>query len=147
MRPRRRDSAVEEASSELTDRFLRNVLSALTRRQPAIRHQALETELEYSSDPEMVWISSRVNHGGHRVTFAATVGNRAYVEVLSGRARSRGKVLLRENDLRLVDAAAEIVGTFEWTLEALAGLDVVAQRRTVAQVAEKWRRLALAAVR
>jgi hypothetical protein len=138
---------VEEPRSELTDRFLRNVLGALARRQPAIRHQALETEFEYSADPEMVWISSRVNQGGHRVTFAATVGNRAYLEVLSGRARSRGKVLLRESELRLVDAAADIARTFEWTLGALAGLDVVAQRRVVEQIGERWRRLGLTAVR
>ena len=138
---------MEEPASELSDRFLRNVVAALTRRQTAIRHRALETELECSSEPEMVWISSRVNHGGHRLTFAATVGNRAYVEVLSGRARSRGKVLLRESDLRLVDAAAQIVDAFEWTLAALAGLDVVAQRRVVEQIAERWRRLGLATVR
>ena len=139
---------MEEASRQLiTNRFLRNVIAALSRRQTAIRRQALETEFEYSADPEMVWISSRVNRGGHRITFAATVGNRAYLEVLSGRPRSRGKVLLRESELRLVDAAARIAGTFEWTLEAFAGLDVVAQRRTVEQVAERWRRLGLCAVR
>ena len=138
---------MEELLSELNDRFLRNVLAAFSRRQTAIRHRALETEFEYSTDPEMVWISSRVNLGGHRVTFAATVGNRAYIEVLSGRARSRGKVLLRQSDLRLVDAAAEIVESFVWTLSAVAGVEISAQKRVLDTIGEKWRKLGLVALR
>jgi hypothetical protein len=138
---------VEEAYRVLTDRVLRNVLAAFSRRQTAIRHRAIDTEFEYSTDPESVWISSRVNLGGHRVTFAATAGNRAYLEVLSGRPRSRGKVLLRQSDLRLVDAAAEIVETFEWTLGSMAGVELSAQKRVIDRIGEKWKKLALVAVR
>ena len=138
---------MEELASDLSDRFLRNVLAAFSRRQTAIRHRALETEFEHSTDPEMVWISSRVNLGGHRVTFAATVGNRAYIEVLSGRARSRGKVLLRQSDLRLVDGANDIVGSLEWTLSAVAGVEIHAQKRVVEAIAEKWGKLGLVALR
>jgi hypothetical protein len=138
---------VEEPARELTDRFLRRVAAAFGQRQTAIRQRALDTELEHSADPEMVWISSRVNLGGHRVTFAATLGNRAYVEIISGRARSRGKVLLRQADLRLVDAAAEIVETYEWTLSAMAGVELAAQKRAIEAIGERWRKLGLVALR
>ena len=138
---------VKRTTPRLRDRFLFNAFQALRCREPSLRRHALDLELESSVDPEMIWISGRVLPGGHRLTFAATVGNRAYVEVTSGRPRHRDRVLLRQNDLRLVDSGSEIAAAFEETLAALAGMDVGTQKSVMGGIAERWRKLSLAAIR
>jgi hypothetical protein len=65
--------------------------------------------------------------------------NRAYVYVRSGLKEDRGRTLLRVENLRLIDNPALLVGTFEWTLEAVWQLGRSGDPALLCAIEQRWR--------
>ena len=96
--------------------FLRNIGEAFLRRRKAISHSG-KFEWESGEDDEGEWLSLWMMGHGRHPTLALHFwdGNLARLFIRSAGSADRGKVLLRIDDMVLVDDAPAIVAAFEHT--------------------------------
>src|SRR5688572_27098063 len=101
---------------EFKDSFLKGMAVAFQRRRKAIKYRG---NLKFSYDPtdSFEWLTIIFSAFNNPVLILElTEGRWISFYVRSNKNADRGKVLLRIEDLRVVNNAALIVSTFEWTI-------------------------------
>jgi hypothetical protein len=104
------------------DRFLDGVAAAFRRRRRALAYRTSPGELRLEPGAEGFQVTS--THGARQLGAWFTTVNRASVYVRSVRVRDRGQVLLRLDDLRVVNQPRRIVETYERTIDLLDAADL-----------------------
>lgn len=103
------------------DPFLKNVVAGISRRRKAISHRG---NLRISSDPNdtFEWITISCE-AASRVAAVLQLWekNRASLYLRSTKAKDRGKILARIEDMTLIDNGPWIVTAFERTISIAAG--------------------------
>lgn len=125
------------------DVFLQRVAQGFQRRRKAISHRcsALGYDTEVLDDGRHAywfWTESFPR----RITLQVVEGNRGHLFVQSTRAANRGKLLLRIDDMRLLDQPRKIVTAYESTMSEAhhtrTDFEAACQRIT-----SEWRKLSL----
>jgi hypothetical protein len=117
------------------DRFLDGVAAAFRRRRRALAYRASPGELRIEPGAEGFQVTS--THGARQLGAWFSPVNRASVYVRSLRVRDRGRVLLRLEELRVVNQPRRIVEAYEQTIDQLDAADLEAE------VGALWRAVAL----
>lgn len=107
--------------TRFNSRFLRNVSAAFQRRSKAIRYHGSLTWESKEAD-EFEWITVSFDPIlGPSIVLQLWEANGASLFVRSTNNQNRGKILLRMENLRLIDNAAKLVAVFETTIAELHG--------------------------
>lgn len=134
--------AKKETTPRFHDRFLSNVYESFVRRRKAISNQG-SLDLQPHSDDDREWLSV-IFVSGRSPTLILEFAerNRASLFIRSREAKRRGLVLLRIEDVFLVDNARDIVRCFEWTLSQAWSLRGETDDR-IGLIEDQWRQLTL----
>jgi hypothetical protein len=131
------------------DMFLDRACRAFERRRRAISHHG---KFSIDSDPNsntewLTLVYSSFNHPS--LILELTEGNKANFYIRSNQPKSRGKVLLRLEDLRLVDNPSRLVEIFEWTISGSRRLEDDTGSCTAVRdsILQRWLRLSVRIVK
>jgi hypothetical protein len=124
------------------DRFLDRAARQFERRRKALKHRGGTLDAEATIAPDGEALTVRFLLAGPRpsVILEMNAKNRLSLYLRSTWNRQRGKVLVRLDDVRVVDNPVRIVETFEWTLDAAWNLDAPdgIDETVVAQILHRW---------
>ena len=101
---------------EFRDPFLKAVVAAFRRRRKAIKYHG-NLELSYDPTDTFEWLTINYWTSNYPSLILQLIeGGWINFFARSQRGADRGKVLIRMEDLRIVNNAALIISTFEWTI-------------------------------
>jgi hypothetical protein len=131
------------------DIFLDRACRAFEKRRKAISYHG---RLSFDSDPSSSaeWatlVYSSFNHPS--LILELTEGHRGNFYIRSNQPKSRGKVLFRLEDLRLLDTPSRLVETFEWTISRSRRIEEDAESAPIVldSILQRWKSLAVRIVK
>jgi hypothetical protein len=130
------------STARFRDRFLNDLQKGFQRRRKAISHHG-RLEFHQGVDEDFEWLTIVFSApSSPSVILQLTEGNRVNLYVRSTVGRSRGRVLVRVEDLVMINSPTRIVDAFEWTLSAAHELRDAGDE-TRKMIEARWRDLAL----
>ena len=127
---------------EFRDPFLKAVATAFRRRRKAIKYHG-NVELSYDPTDTFEWLTINYWASNYPSLILQLIeGGRVNFFARSQRGADRGKVLIRIEDLRIVNNAALIISTFEWTITKTYN-ENQADLSLWKEIEEHWRKLSL----
>jgi hypothetical protein len=125
------------------DVFLERASRGMAKRAKAMRrHGTLGWRSGTPGEPEWLEVDFSTP-GAPSIRVELNVGHRAHLHIRSGQAENRGKVLLRLENLRLVDNPGLLVDTFEWTSETLRRGGPSPDVSQLDAVGDKWSKISV----
>jgi hypothetical protein len=127
---------------EFRDPFLKAVVVAFRRRRKAIKYHG-NLELSYDPTDTFEWLTINYWASNHPSLILQFIeGGWINFFARSQRGADRGKVLIRIEDLRIVNNAALIISTFEWTISKTYN-ECQDDLSLWKEIEEHWRKLSL----
>ena len=129
------------------DTFLTNAHAGLMRRKKSISRRGQLFIEKNTDDDDYEWLTIAYQCT-NRFTFVLQLleANRAHIYVRSNRAKDRGKIIFRMEDMFLPDNASVLTAIFEESINAIYNLKT-AERATLDFIHSAWKRIQVQAVR